>query len=352
MKRRGFLLLLLLLLEAFRLTIPFLALSRRTSSSADFTRSSFPCSGTSSRETDTHLCSIRLYASAADENADPSAPKLDFNECFYSVLETTPTASSAVLKKAYYQMVFKYHPDNIKDEDPKGALKRLRNQQMMVINAAYKVLRDAQLRQIYDQERRSGRVGAQAKMPKAGKGGVEEKRSAPSSSDKTSNSDAEVDEMGWRRKSTNNDNRPYDDQRRYSEDASKSKDWEVDEMGWQVKKPRQSDNKQEQLYENDDKDLEEMLRQGWFDEEFKTRLLRRRLERQSAESGVETDALRPMSVFEEIKEILREEDRTQTERRRGSSGEESYRYRTQPKSSRDDSQRAAEKINQNVKPYL
>jgi curved DNA-binding protein CbpA len=341
MKRRGSPLLPLLLLAVCRLTTPLLAVLHRTTPSVDLSKSQFPSSGRSPARIDTHLCNIRLYASSKDENDDSissSAPKLDFNECFYSVLETVPTASSAVLKKAYYQMVFKYHPDNIKDEDPQGALKRLRNQQMMVINAAYKVLRDAELRQIYDQERRLGRIGAQAKIPKGGKGGVKEKRSAPSSPDDRSNGEPEVDEMGWRRKWTNKEG-----QRQYSDDASNSKDeddWEVDEMGWRVKKTRQSDKRQNSRYDNDDGDLEEMLRQGWFDEDFKNRLLRRRVERQRAESTGNAGAVRPRSVFEEIKEMLREDDREHTERRSSGSSEESYRYRTEPIPAQGGSQNA------------
>ena len=43
---------------------------------------------------------------------DPrSAPKLDFDEDFYTVLEVDPSCSQQDLKKAYYKVVFKYHPD-------------------------------------------------------------------------------------------------------------------------------------------------------------------------------------------------------------------------------------------------
>ena len=45
-------------------------------------------------------------------NWDPKkAPKLDFNEDYYSVLEVDSVATSQELKKAYYKIVFKYHPD-------------------------------------------------------------------------------------------------------------------------------------------------------------------------------------------------------------------------------------------------
>ena len=45
-------------------------------------------------------------------NWDPkSAPKLDFDEDFYSVIEVNPLCSQQDLKRAYYKTVFKYHPD-------------------------------------------------------------------------------------------------------------------------------------------------------------------------------------------------------------------------------------------------
>eukprot|EP01036_Dinobryon_divergens_P025458 gene25458-34008_t len=97
-------------------------------------------------------------------------PKLDFNEDYYSVLEVSPTIPSSDLKKAYYKIVFKYHPDNkVGDE-----LKALCNKQMMVINAAYKVLRDVNLRAAYDAKRAMGQLGA--------KSGVKERVSPPSPS--------------------------------------------------------------------------------------------------------------------------------------------------------------------------
>jgi hypothetical protein len=54
-------------------------------------------------------------------------PKLDFNEDYYSVLEIEPTASSQELKKAYYAIVFTYHPDRKAVETEK----ELANKQMM-----------------------------------------------------------------------------------------------------------------------------------------------------------------------------------------------------------------------------
>jgi curved DNA-binding protein CbpA len=105
-----------------------------------------------------------LYMAAADMNWDPkSGPKLDFNEDFYSLLEIDPAIDSKAMKKAYYKIVFKYHPDNKEGE----AAKELCNKQMMVINAAYKVLKDSDARIAYDRKRSMGVYGEAAKVGKA-----------------------------------------------------------------------------------------------------------------------------------------------------------------------------------------
>ena len=72
------------------------------------------------------------FATVDDMNWDPkSAPKLDFNEDLYAVIEVDGSCSPQELKRAYYKIVFKYHPDNKEGE----TAKKLCNQQMMVINA-------------------------------------------------------------------------------------------------------------------------------------------------------------------------------------------------------------------------
>ena len=257
-----------------------------------------------------------------------SSPKLDFNECFYSVLEAPPTATSTALKKAYYQMVFKYHPDNIKDKDPDGAMKRLRNQQMMVINAAYKVLRDPQLRTVYDKQRSAGLTGAKAKMPKGGSpstASTTRKPPATGTEDPREDYYSDVDEMGWRKKPRSSDTDTAAGQRRRYTDQSDD-EWEVNEMGWRVKKTQTKSQAQSQTghqegrrYEDEASDLDEMLRQGWFDADLKNRLLQRRRERAGSNSSS-----RPMSVFEEIKELLREDDRSRATR---SGGQDRDAYR-------------------------
>ena len=85
-----------------------------------------------------------------DMNWDPkAAPKLDFNEDYYSVLEAPPNIDSKELKKQYYKIVFQYHPDGKKTEKEK----ELSNKQMMVINNAYKILKNDVTRKEYDIKR-------------------------------------------------------------------------------------------------------------------------------------------------------------------------------------------------------
>lgn len=59
-----------------------------------------------------------------------SAPKLDFDEDYYNVLEVDSNIAGKELKKAYYSIVFIYHPDRKSEV----AEKELANKQMMVIN--------------------------------------------------------------------------------------------------------------------------------------------------------------------------------------------------------------------------
>jgi curved DNA-binding protein CbpA len=89
-------------------------------------------------------------------NWDPKEfPKLDFNEDYYSVLDVVNTVDAKELKKAYYKLVFKYHPDNIDN----AKMKETCNKQMMVINGAYKILKVVNLRALYDKQRKRGLSG-------------------------------------------------------------------------------------------------------------------------------------------------------------------------------------------------
>ena len=127
----------------------------------------------------------RLSSSAAESEWNTKeAEKLDFTEDFYSVLEVDPSASQADLKRQYYKIVFKYHPDNKVTEKEKA----LSNKQMMVINAAYKVLKDPDARAKYDMKRlnssasASTTTAAKTSSSSSSRGGVGQSTSSRSSS--------------------------------------------------------------------------------------------------------------------------------------------------------------------------
>eukprot|EP00596_Hydrurales_sp_CCMP1899_P010652 CAMPEP_0119039090 /NCGR_PEP_ID=MMETSP1177-20130426/8399_1 /TAXON_ID=2985 /ORGANISM="Ochromonas sp, Strain CCMP1899" /LENGTH=331 /DNA_ID=CAMNT_0007002527 /DNA_START=347 /DNA_END=1342 /DNA_ORIENTATION=- len=96
---------------------------------------------------------------------EKSAPKLDFDEDYYKVLEVDSKIDYKELKKAYYSIVFIYHPDRKPEEQDK----ELANKQMMVINGAYRVLKVPETRQKYDDARKDGYVGASAGIRGSGK---------------------------------------------------------------------------------------------------------------------------------------------------------------------------------------
>ena len=259
--------------------------------------------------------SFALKCAPADDMSwdSISAPKLDFDEDFYTVLEVEVTATAKELKKAYYKMVFKYHPDNRKDasEDEK----KLCNQQMMVINNAYRILKEGDLRQKYDLQRRRGLYGNKAKMPRGnGGGGTAASRASSSSTTRTTertqrrtsyttSNDDDIDDMGWSKKN----------QKRYSSWASR--DIDADAQRW-----AEQEDYEEGMFD----DLDEFMNEGWFDEEMKAKLKARR--RRQAREQNPTAAARarygegegrggPQSIFEEIKDLLKEEERSKSSRR-------------------------------------
>jgi curved DNA-binding protein CbpA len=104
--------------------------------------------------TDSFRENFILKATGKDDSGGTSrrnereAPKLDFNENLYDIIEVSADASPEELKKAYYKVVFKYHPDNKESDSDK----ELCNRQMMVINHAYKILKDPDSRADYDKK--------------------------------------------------------------------------------------------------------------------------------------------------------------------------------------------------------
>lgn len=56
----------------------------------------------------------------------------------YKVLGVSPTASDEEIKKAYYALVKKYHPDNCQNDD----LRELASQKMQEVNEAYELIKE------------------------------------------------------------------------------------------------------------------------------------------------------------------------------------------------------------------
>lgn len=68
---------------------------------------------------------------------------------YYEVLEVSPKASAEIIKKAYAILAKKYHPDLVADSDKEAATQR-----MALLNEAYEVLSNQDLRKLYDNLRK------------------------------------------------------------------------------------------------------------------------------------------------------------------------------------------------------
>jgi DnaJ-domain-containing protein 1 len=64
---------------------------------------------------------------------------------YYEVLEISPNASDEILKKAYYRLVQKYHPDRFHSSNKEYATRRNR-----LLQEAYHILSDPMQRRRYD----------------------------------------------------------------------------------------------------------------------------------------------------------------------------------------------------------
>jgi curved DNA-binding protein CbpA len=106
---------------------------------------------------------LPLAVYSAGGSGDLRLAKLDFSECYYEVLECDRDCDAKELKKAYYRMVSKFHPDSRPESE-----KELANRQMMVVNGAYSVLR-GERRGEYDKQRRKGLKGAAAGVKVSGR---------------------------------------------------------------------------------------------------------------------------------------------------------------------------------------
>lgn len=100
---------------------------------------------------------LRMVESA-NEGTTSNPPKLDENECYYSVLEIDSTADAQEIKQSYERLVGMYHPRTKTNLKEIG----LSNRQMHVINQAYAVIHNPRTRKLYDERRASGQYGALA----------------------------------------------------------------------------------------------------------------------------------------------------------------------------------------------
>lgn len=74
------------------------------------------------------------------------------HQTLYDLLEVSPNASPEVIKAAYRQLALKYHPDKQARETDR----RLAEERMKAINAAYETLIDPVRRADYDRHLRGG----------------------------------------------------------------------------------------------------------------------------------------------------------------------------------------------------
>ena len=145
-----------------------------------------------------------LLYSTSPNSKDSGVPKLDFNECYYSVIEVDPKSDSKEVKKAYYKMVLQYHPDNkpnLSEEE-----KVLRNRQMMVINAAYKILKSSTTRRHYDKKRTEGKVGAKAGVKASGVVETRQKRQDKDDRDRADRERSDKERSDRESSTTSSDN--------------------------------------------------------------------------------------------------------------------------------------------------
>lgn len=86
------------------------------------------------------------------QNGDQAALDL------YSILEVKPDASADEIRRSYFRLAMRYHPDT-HDGSDKEAVDRF-----IAVQHAYKVLTDAAQRDAYDSGRRRGKPAAEARL--------------------------------------------------------------------------------------------------------------------------------------------------------------------------------------------
>ena len=82
------------------------------------------------------------------EEKDVSAEFAEGKKSFYEILGVEQTASASEIKRAYYKLALKYHPDRVKTEDE--GEKEKANTNFQTLGKIYETLSDPKRRQLYD----------------------------------------------------------------------------------------------------------------------------------------------------------------------------------------------------------
>lgn len=74
-------------------------------------------------------------------------------QTYYEILQVSPTATQAEIKKAYYKLSLKFHPD----KNPNNVEEA--KEQFILVGEAYEILKDPEQRKSYDRELMRGAAG-------------------------------------------------------------------------------------------------------------------------------------------------------------------------------------------------
>ncbi|CAF0807449.1 unnamed protein product [Didymodactylos carnosus] len=107
----------------------------------------------------------KSFSSKFLSNAKTGSDEQPIDKTFYNVLNVTPTASAAEIKKAYYSLSLQYHPDRTSHLNE--IVRREYAEKFKLISQAYTILSDPEKRLIYNKyglDERSSGVNAPMRM--------------------------------------------------------------------------------------------------------------------------------------------------------------------------------------------
>lgn len=96
---------------------------------------------------------------------------IDANKDYYMLLNLKPDATEAAIKKNFYDMAKKYHPDS-NELNVQGTMKTLYENKFKEITVAYDILMDKSRRETYDSLRRAKMRETEQSNPFAGRQGA------------------------------------------------------------------------------------------------------------------------------------------------------------------------------------